>query len=204
MKEKSVMNNYFGIGIDAKISLDFHNKREEKPEKSRSRAKNYFTYGVLGSRELVQRYDPKENLRTNFFLIWIRKINRRNIVNSRTYKNLEKRVILECDGETIPLPSLQGIVVLNISSFMGGTNFWGNAKEDNIFLPPSFDDGILEVRKKNEKKVAFSCKMYLGSTETWTRIAGFRVQSANHYTMEPQLKSVWLEETPWNSTWMDP
>ena len=22
------MNNYFGIGIDAKISLDFHNKRE--------------------------------------------------------------------------------------------------------------------------------------------------------------------------------
>ena len=55
MKEKSVMNNYFGIGIDAKISLDFHNKREEKPEKSRSRAKKYFTYGVLGSRELVQR-----------------------------------------------------------------------------------------------------------------------------------------------------
>ena len=63
----------------------------------------------------------------------------------RTYKNLEKRVILECDGESIPLPSLQGIVVLNISSFMGGTNFWGNAKEDGIFLPSSFDDGILEV-----------------------------------------------------------
>ncbi len=29
MEEISVMNNYFGIGIDAKISLDFHNKREE-------------------------------------------------------------------------------------------------------------------------------------------------------------------------------
>ena len=81
----------------------------------------------------------------------------------RTYKNLEKRVILECDGETIPLPSLQGIVVLNISSFMGGTNFWGNAKEDNIFLPPSFDDGILEVRKKNLLSLA---KQYSGSTET--------------------------------------
>ena len=63
----------------------------------------------------------------------------------RTYKNLEKRVILECDGEAIPLPSLQGIVVMNISSFMGGTNFWGNAKEDSVFLPSSFDDGILEV-----------------------------------------------------------
>jgi hypothetical protein len=67
-------------------------------------------------------------------------------LSSRTYKNLEKRVILECDGETIPLPSLQGIVVLNIQSFMGGTNFWGSAKADeNIFLPPGFDDGILEV-----------------------------------------------------------
>ena len=73
----------------------------------------------------------------------------------RTYKNLEKRVILECDGEAIPLPSLQGIVVLNIGSFMGGTNFWGGGSGDrqraghdsdkDLFLPPSFDDGILEV-----------------------------------------------------------
>jgi diacylglycerol kinase (ATP) len=29
------MNNYFGIGLDAKISLDFQNKREEHPEKCR-------------------------------------------------------------------------------------------------------------------------------------------------------------------------
>ncbi len=54
MDEISVMNNYFGIGIDAKISLDFHNKREES-SKQRSRAKNYMWYGVLGSRELVQK-----------------------------------------------------------------------------------------------------------------------------------------------------
>ena len=31
--------------------------------------------------------------------------------------------------------------------------------------------------------------MYSGSTEIWTRIAGFRVQSANHYTMEPYIIS---------------
>ena len=57
MKERSVMNNYFGIGIDAKIALDFHNKREETQNKSgkSSRAKNYMTYGMLGSRELVQK-----------------------------------------------------------------------------------------------------------------------------------------------------
>ncbi|CAB3221135.1 unnamed protein product [Arctia plantaginis] len=115
--EKAVMNNYFGIGIDAKITLDFHNKREEHPQKCRSRARNYMWYGVLGSKE------------------WV----------NRTYRHLGQRVQLECDGQRIPLPELQGIVVLNIPSFMGGTNFWGGTRGDDIFLAPSFDDRILEV-----------------------------------------------------------
>ncbi len=75
MEEISVMNNYFGIGIDAKISLDFHNKREESSRclftskgkslfssnlficcsRLPSRAKNLMWYGMLGSRELVQK-----------------------------------------------------------------------------------------------------------------------------------------------------
>ncbi|XP_077200187.1 diacylglycerol kinase eta isoform X2 [Paroedura picta] len=114
--EKCVMNNYFGIGLDAKISLEFNNKREEHPEKC-SRTKNMMWYGVLGTKELLQ----------------------------RTYKNLEQKVQLECDGQYIPLPSLQGIAVLNIPSYAGGINFWGGTKEDDIFGAPSFDDKILEV-----------------------------------------------------------
>uniref|UniRef100_A0A3B3UMC7 Diacylglycerol kinase n=1 Tax=Poecilia latipinna TaxID=48699 RepID=A0A3B3UMC7_9TELE len=115
--EKCVMNNYFGIGLDAKITLDFNNKRDEHPEKCRSRTKNLMWYGVLGTKELLH----------------------------RTYKNLEQRVLLECDGRPIPLPSLQGIAVLNIPSYAGGTNFWGGTKEDDTFTAPSFDDKILEV-----------------------------------------------------------
>ena len=36
--------------------------------------------------------------------------------------------------------------------------------------------------------VAPRSQMQQGSTEIWTRIAGFKVQSANHYTMEPPLR----------------
>ncbi|VTJ74678.1 Hypothetical predicted protein [Marmota monax] len=71
--EKCVMNNYFGIGLDAKISLEFNNKREEHPEKYRSRTKNLMWYGVLGTRELLQ----------------------------RSYKNLEQRVQLEAFESTL-------------------------------------------------------------------------------------------------------
>uniref|UniRef100_A0A4W6CKA1 Diacylglycerol kinase n=1 Tax=Lates calcarifer TaxID=8187 RepID=A0A4W6CKA1_LATCA len=114
---KCVMNNYFGIGLDAKISLEFNNKRDEHPKKCSSRTKNMMWYGVLGTKELVQ----------------------------KTYKNLEQRVQLECDGVPMSLPSLQGLAVLNIPSYAGGINFWGGTKEDNNFGAPSFDDKKLEV-----------------------------------------------------------
>lgn len=40
--------------------------------------------------------------------------------------------VFQCDGQYIPLPSLQGIAVLNIPSYAGGTNFWGGTKEDDV------------------------------------------------------------------------
>ena len=36
-------------------------------------------------------------------------------------------------------------------------------------------------------------KNYQGSTEIWTRIAGFKVQSANHYTIEPWHVQLFLQ-----------
>ncbi|XP_035826816.1 diacylglycerol kinase delta [Aplysia californica] len=116
-QEKCVMNNYFGIGLDAKIALEFQQKREEHPEKCRSRTKNLMWYGVLGGKEMF----------------------------NQTFKNLDQRVLLECDGQRIPLPSLRGIVILNIPSYSGGANFWGGSKQDENFSAPSFDDRILEV-----------------------------------------------------------
>uniref|UniRef100_A0A0N5A8D0 DAGKa domain-containing protein n=1 Tax=Syphacia muris TaxID=451379 RepID=A0A0N5A8D0_9BILA len=113
------MNNYFGIGLDAKIALDFHNKREELPDKARSRSKLFMWYGMLGGKELLL----------------------------RTFKNLDQRIRLECDGQVMRLPPLQGVVILNIPSYSGGANFWGSRKESRecTFTAQSFDDRMLEV-----------------------------------------------------------
>uniref|UniRef100_A0A8C9IAL2 Diacylglycerol kinase n=1 Tax=Piliocolobus tephrosceles TaxID=591936 RepID=A0A8C9IAL2_9PRIM len=116
-KEKCVMNNYFGIGLDAKISLDFNTRRDEHPGQYNSRLKNKMWYGLLGTKELLQ----------------------------RSYRKLEERVHLECDGETISLPNLQGIVVLNITSYAGGINFWGSNTATTEYEAPAIDDGKLEV-----------------------------------------------------------
>ncbi|XP_008591408.1 PREDICTED: diacylglycerol kinase kappa, partial [Galeopterus variegatus] len=116
-KEKCVMNNYFGIGLDAKISLEFNTRRDEHPGQYNSRLKNKMWYGLLGSKELLQ----------------------------RSYRKLEERVQLECDGEVISLPNLQGIVVLNITSYAGGINFWGSNTATTEYEAPAIDDGKLEV-----------------------------------------------------------
>ncbi|XP_058391857.1 diacylglycerol kinase kappa isoform X1 [Diceros bicornis minor] len=116
-KERCVMNNYFGIGLDAKISLDFNTRRDEHPGQYNSRIKNKMWYGLLGSKELLQ----------------------------RSYRKLEERVHLECDGEAISLPNLQGIVVLNITSYAGGVNFWGSSTATTEYEAPAIDDGKLEV-----------------------------------------------------------
>ncbi|XP_004872069.1 diacylglycerol kinase kappa isoform X2 [Heterocephalus glaber] len=116
-KEKCVMNNYFGIGLDAKISLEFNTRREEHPKQYNSRFKNKIWYGLLGTKELLQ----------------------------RSYRKLEERVHLECDGEAISLPNLQGIVVLNITSYAGGVNFWGSNIAATEYEAPAIDDGKLEV-----------------------------------------------------------
>ena len=69
-------------------------------------------------------------------MVWYGVIGSKEFVN-RSYKNLDQRVQLECDGQRIPLPNLQGLVVLNILSYMGGINFWGGTKENDVcFILP--------------------------------------------------------------------
>ncbi|KYB29049.1 Diacylglycerol kinase theta-like Protein [Tribolium castaneum] len=112
-----VMNNYFGIGIDADLCLDFHNAREENPNKFNSRLHNKSVYVKMGLRKMV---GPK------------------------MCKDLHKEVRLEVDGKHVELPQVEGIIILNILSWGSGANPWGPEKEDQ-FSKPNHWDGMLEV-----------------------------------------------------------
>ena len=65
----------------------------------------------------------------------------------------------------------------------------GKIKTKNLMTPTWFEHAAFwsGVRRAT---VAPRSQMQQGSTEIWTRIAGFKVQSANHYTMEPPPRSL--------------
>ncbi|KAG9510796.1 Diacylglycerol kinase theta [Fragariocoptes setiger] len=112
-----VMNNYFGIGVDADLCLGFHNAREENPDKFNSRLHNKSVY-------------VKQAL-------W-------KMMNKKPWKTLNKEIKLEVDGKVVPLPPLEGIIILNILSWGSGANPWGTDHDDR-FVKPTHFDGMLEV-----------------------------------------------------------
>ncbi|KAI6216761.1 Diacylglycerol kinase [Aphelenchoides besseyi] len=113
-----IMNNYFGIGIDADVCLQFHNKRDANPEKFSSRLFNKTQYVKIGLQKV-------------FF--------------ERNCKDLWKRIELEVDGKPVELPACEGIVILNLLSWGSGANPWGTAREESGFQKPTHSDGMLEV-----------------------------------------------------------
>lgn len=80
------MNNYFGIGVDADLCLDFHNAREENPNKFNSRLHNKSVYLRMGLKKMV----------------------------GRKSVDLSKELRLEVDGKVIELPTVEGLIILNI------------------------------------------------------------------------------------------
>ena len=112
-----VMNNYFGIGCDAEISLAFHEAREKHPEKFSSRIYNKFQYAKLGAELMIE---------------------------NQTY-NLQRDLELHVDEEKIELPAnLMGVIILNINSWGAGGDAWGS-HPDPKFKPQEMGDGKLEV-----------------------------------------------------------
>ncbi|XP_014509356.1 diacylglycerol kinase 2 [Vigna radiata var. radiata] len=118
VKTKSMMN-YLGIGCDAKVAYKFHVTRQISPEKFCSQFLNKLRYAKEGARDIMD----------------------------RTCADLPWQVWLEVDGRDIEIPKdSEGLIVLNIGSYMGGVDLWQNGYEhDDDFSLQSMHDKMLEV-----------------------------------------------------------
>lgn len=110
------MHNYFSIGVDAKVALDFHTARNANPAAFSSRAKNKAWYAKFGMAAALHGCPL-----------------------------LGQHVRVRCDdGEPLALPDLEAIIVLNLPSYGGGSNLWGKAPPAP-WSPVSSCDGRVEV-----------------------------------------------------------
>lgn len=118
--ETKFMNNYLGVGVDAKVALEFHGIRESHPHWFQSQIGNKLVYTGMGALDVV------------------------GVIGDQL--DLSSKVVMFCDDQEVVLPKgSQGVLIVNISSYMGGINIWEQSDGQIEKKIQSMDDGKLEV-----------------------------------------------------------
>ena len=121
-KDALPMAGYFGLGIDAQIAMEFDAQRRRTPNYFSSQLTNKGWYAFFGGRNLlrsVMNNSPRRSLSKNALGGF-----------STQSASLQSLSIL-LDGERLAkIPSTaQGLIFLNINSFMGGGRMWDVAQK---------------------------------------------------------------------------
>ncbi|KAG6553944.1 hypothetical protein Mapa_004861 [Marchantia paleacea] len=128
--------NYFSVGMDAQVAYGFHHLRDEAPWLARGRLSNQLVYTGYGC---VQGW---------FCTACSTAPRARGIRHSVKLKVIKFGGSGEWEDLELP-PSVRAIVVLNLQSYAGGRNPWGNPSANRLkregFVEARADDGILEV-----------------------------------------------------------
>eukprot|EP01004_Peranema_trichophorum_P005208 NODE_4078_length_1234_cov_46.028803_g3584_i0.p1 GENE.NODE_4078_length_1234_cov_46.028803_g3584_i0~~NODE_4078_length_1234_cov_46.028803_g3584_i0.p1 ORF type:complete len:394 (-),score=66.92 NODE_4078_length_1234_cov_46.028803_g3584_i0:52-1179(-) len=113
------MNNYFSLGVDASICLEYHLSREDT-SKYNSRTCNKCTYAQIGAQRVFQKDAP-------------------SITQLVEY--------IQVDGERIEIqPQWKGIIISNLPSYSSGVDLWGTrGLESEGLVHQDISDGKLEV-----------------------------------------------------------
>lgn len=59
-------------------------------------------------------------------------------------RSLHKEIRLQVEQQEVELPSIEGLIFINIPSWGSGADLWGS-DSDSRFEKPRIDDGLLEV-----------------------------------------------------------